>query len=190
MVRAFLAIDLPLELKKELFKLSKIDLPEGIKVKWVEEPNFHITLKFFGNVQEKMLEKLYNETQKLAKDISSFQLLVDKVGFFSGKRTPRVVWIGIKTQENTLFELQKKLKKLFKKFGFDEEKTFHPHITLFRIKTLRNFQEFEFYFKKISQEADFIKDFTFKVKELTFFKSILTPQGPIYQPLYKVELKK
>ena len=189
MVRAFLAIDLPQELKKKLSNLDKIDIPKDIKIKWVEEENFHITLKFFGNIKETLLEKLFKEIQKSAQEHNFFQLSLNEVGFFPQKKTPRVVWIGINTHDNTLFEIHRALKKIFKKFKLGEEKDFHPHITLFRVKTIRDLKSFNSYLEQISEKAKAIKGFTFKVNELIFFESILSSKGPVYRPLYKVKLK-
>ncbi len=190
MVRAFLAIDLPQELKRNLFELSKIAIPESIKIKWVAEPNFHITLKFFGNISEKILEKLFKKSQKVVENYPIFKLILTNVGFFPEKKTPRVVWIGLKTEDKTLFDLQDSLEKLFKKLKIGDSKDkFHPHITLFRVKSPGNLEDFKNYLEKLSEKAKTLEGFTFKVEELTFFKSTLYPQGPLYEPLYKIRLK-
>jgi 2'-5' RNA ligase len=190
MVRAFLAIDLPAELKKKLYQLSYITPPSSLKIKWVEEPNFHITLKFFGDISENFLKKIFKESEKVVKEYVNFKLTIDTTGYFSEKGMPRVVWIGLKLETQQLFNLYQGLEKVFKKLKIsDSKEKFHPHITLFRIKNLGNKGDFKEFFNKISQEAEGLKGFNFLVKELTFFKSTLTPKGPIYEPLYKVGLK-
>ncbi len=183
MVRAFLAIDLPSDLKKELFKLSKLTLPEGLKVKWVEEANFHLTLHFFGNLPETLIEKISKGGQRIFESISPFTLNIDEVGIFPVGGNPRVLWIGLKDQSNILKEIDKKLRELLKKLKLEKKEKFHPHITLFRIKELHDIRTFQDYFKRLQEETQKIKGFSFPVKEIVFFKSELKPQGPVYTPL-------
>ncbi len=190
MVRAFLAIDLPEELKKKLYELSKLKSPETVKVKWVERENFHITLKFFGNVSEKLLEKIFKAGERVLKEETGFRLDIDEIGFFPEKGAPKVVWIGLKPENNQIFNIHKSLEKtVFKKMKLSNSKErFHPHITLFRIKKLGNKKDFEEYIQILSKNSKELKGFSFFVKELIIFKSDLTPKGPIYQCLYKIKL--
>jgi 2'-5' RNA ligase len=187
-VRAFLAIDLPRELKAKLKRLNPGESP-GLKVKWVEEENFHLTLRFLGEVEESFLTRLYKELASRIKDFEPFDLRVQQVGFFGKKTSPRVVWIGLEDSE-TLHRLVVSLNKGFKKLGlpFPKEK-FHPHITLFRVRHISTFSEFEEYFNRVKSLAQGLEGLGFLVKELTFFKSTLTSKGPIYETLYKLELK-
>ena len=190
-IRAFLAIDLPKELKAEIFKLKPETEPPGIRVKWVEEENFHITLKFFGKVEEPKLRKAWKKGEEVLKDAESFKLVIDEVGFFSGRGgMPRVVWLGLNDRFlNPLIEVFQSVDKVFKKLRLGEKTgSFHPHITLFRIKEVSNLKDFEAYLEEVRESAKSLKGRTFLVRELTFFKSILTPKGPKYESLHKVEL--
>lgn len=190
MVRAFLAIDLPWELKKKIYELNYLSLPESLKVKWVEEKNLHLTLKFFGNISENLLEKLYKDTLQNFQNFISFELALESLGYFPEKAFPRVVWIGLRDEERKLLEVYRILKKIFKKYKIeDSSEKFHPHITLFRIKKLGNKEEFEEYFKELNKKANLLKNLKFSVKDLTFFKSILHSSGPTYEVIYKVFLK-
>ncbi|WP_168194251.1 RNA 2',3'-cyclic phosphodiesterase [Thermodesulfobacterium sp. TA1] len=187
-MRAFLGIDLPSELKKGLSELEKIKQPEGLKAKWVEEENFHLTLVFFGNVSADLLERLSKSVEKVLTNYPGFVLTIDKIGFFPEKGTPRVVWIGLKEPTGTLVKLVEDLHKAFKKFKLKLDQRFHPHITLFRVKELVNKTAFEEYFKNLSEIAQKLEGFRFPVKEVKFFESTLTPKGPIYKTLKEVSL--
>ncbi len=191
MVRAFLAIDLPWKLKKKIYELSLLPIPDSLKVKWVEEKNLHLTLKFFGNISENLLEELYKETFNSFQNFISFELVINDLGYFSEKASPRVVWIGIKDEEKKLAEVYENLKKIFKKYKIkDTSEKFHPHITLFRIKKLGSKEDFEKYFNKLSSRANFLlKNLKFSVSDLTFYKSTLYSSGPVYEVLYKVYFK-
>ncbi len=183
MVRAFLAIDLPLDLKRELYSLSKIPLPEGLKGKWVEEENYHLTLHFFGNVPENLVEKIARSLQGLLRGFTPFSLTLNGPGFFPERGTPRVLWIGLKDEAGELKEINQKLQKSLKRLKLERKERFHPHITLLRIKELRDPEAFQDYFRRLLDEATRIQGKTFLVKEVTLFKSELTPKGPVYSPL-------
>lgn len=191
MVRAFLAIDLPKNLKKKLSELSKIEIPDGLRLKWVEEENFHITLHFFGNLSEKLAEKILKGCEVAFKDFSPFYLEVSELGHFPEKGNPRVIWMGIKDATQTLVKLNKTLEGLLKKLKLEKRaEEFHPHITLFRIKKFESAEDFKDYYDKLKKIA---KDFTglkFPVREIILFKSELSPKGPKYTPIGKISLEK
>lgn len=178
-----------MDLKRELSNLSKIPVPEGIKVKWVEEVNFHLTLHFFGSLSEDLIEKISKGGQKIFETLSPFSLKIDNLGFFPAAGNPRVLWIGLKDESNILKEIDKKLRELLKKLKLEKKERFHPHITLFRIKELQDIKAFQDYFKSLQEKAQKIKGFSFSVKELVLFKSELKSQGPVYTPLKVIPLR-
>jgi len=192
-VRAFLAIDLPKDLKKKLHSLNQGDVqPEaqGFKIKWVEEENFHITLRFLGEVKTKVLKKMYKDLEEKLKGFPSFKLSLRDVGFFKRGEVPKVVWIGL-SESQILPEVVHTINKTFKKYGFPLPKEdFHPHITLFRVKHISSIENFENYYEKINNLAKDLYNFSFLVREIVFFKSTLTSKGPKYEILYKIPLQK
>lgn len=191
MVRVFLAIDLPQELKKELFSLSKTVSYEGLKLKWVEEENLHLTMRFFGNISENLVEKIYEKCKEVCKEINPFELKLSSAGYFPLKGTPRVIWIGIETLSNNLYELNNLLKKVLKPLKLREnEEGFHPHITLLRVKEKTDSSALKSFFEELKKEAEKLKGKSFLVREIVLFKSELSPAGPKYTPLKIISLGK
>jgi len=189
MVRVFLAIDLPQELKKELFNLSKVLNCEGLKLKWVEEENLHLTLRFFGNISENLVEKIYEKCKDVCKKLEPFELELDLASYFPLKGTPRVIWIGINSASNNLFKLDNLLKKAFKPLKLKEEREeFYPHVTLLRIKEKTDPVALKKFFEEIKKASEKLKGKSFLVKELIIFKSDLFPSGPKYTPLKTIPL--
>lgn len=189
MVRAFLAIDLPETLKKELSKLSKLNsFPKG-KFKWVEEENFHITLKFLGNIRENQIKKIEEICREVAKEFKKFELEVGEVGRFPERGKPRVMWLGVEKGSEVLQRLAETLQRILKQHKIiNEKEDYHPHITFLRIKELEDEEEFEVFVKRIAEVAKDLKGMKFKVNEIILFKSELSSQGPKYTPLFKIEL--
>jgi 2'-5' RNA ligase len=183
MVRVFLAIDLPTSLKKELSKL-KTEEQAFARLKWVEEENLHLTLFFFGNLPEKEVEKILKVCEKRVKDFPPFELFLTEVSGFPKKGDFRVVFLGCEERSNTLDRLVHELSKDFKKIGFKlEDREFHPHITLFRLKELKDRSAYHEFVQELTKKAQFLKGKSFPVQELILFESKLSPTGPKYTPL-------
>lgn len=177
-MRTFIALDIPDNIKEKIFIYFDKEREKWREMKWVEKENLHITLKFLGEVEEEKIPLISKILDDVSKRFESFNLKLDKVGFFPSLKSPRVLWVGVYPEENVkkLFDfLEKELEKL----GFERERReFHPHITVARFKKRNIFKMEE---KKLGD--------SFKANEVVLFKSNLTPDGPIYTPLKKVRLK-
>ena len=114
----------------------------------------------------------------LAKSVRQFPscaITYESLGAFPNLHNPRVVWIGIKTNQ-TVLDLQAETETLCAKFGFPkEDRVFHPHITLGRVKESRNLVRLTEAIKTITFEP--IETFC---PELLLMKSELHPGGSIY----------
>ncbi len=157
-MRAFIAIDLEMppgvrELQEKL----------GCRAKLVEPENFHITLKFLGEISSTAAAEAEMDRFEGS---GGFSVELRGLGAFPRPERPRVLWVGVSS--GRLEELGR---------AFDGR--FTPHATIARIKgpcDLRPLLAREWRFG--SQPVS-----TIKLKE-----SILTPRGPIYKDLYEVKL--
>ncbi|MDI1472293.1 2'-5' RNA ligase [Thermodesulfovibrio sp. N1] len=186
-MRLFIAIEIPKEIKEFLSELNTFTSPiEGVN--FVQKDNFHITLKFLGEVEEKFIPDLTDLLKSIAEEFSDFTLKITNPGVFPDKFKPRVIWIGT---ENTdiLKKLAKKIDDELSQFGFQrEEREFKSHITLARVK---NHQNGKYVFEKILRRfSEKSPDFQFRVKDFVLMKSTLTPKGSIYHVLQRFLLLK
>ena len=99
--------------------------------------------------------------------------------YFKIFRDPRVIWIGIENSEK-LVNLFNAIKTGLDDTGFKtEDRPFRPHITIGRIKFLKNpavtRTEIEKYRETEIQKV--------AVREVILFESILKPAGPVYKPV-------
>uniref|UniRef100_A0A831Z2N4 RNA 2',3'-cyclic phosphodiesterase n=1 Tax=candidate division WWE3 bacterium TaxID=2053526 RepID=A0A831Z2N4_UNCKA len=132
MRRLFLAVPLPRQIKKrlalEVEELRKL-LPDWT-IKWVDPENLHITLVFFGWVKEEQIETLQAEIRTAVPESLPFDIATGKLS-----RKGRPLWLEIESGRNELQALAETLsKKLTLKGSLKEEREFHPHLTLGRIK--------------------------------------------------------
>ncbi|MEM1684249.1 MAG: RNA 2',3'-cyclic phosphodiesterase [Nanopusillaceae archaeon] len=174
-MRVFIAIDLPEEIKNKI--VSYYREIRGVNGKFVEKENLHITLKFIGELQPNIVEKISEELKNIK--FSKFKIEIEGFGNFNN----RVLWFGIKKGINEIITLKREIDKALKKFGFYEE-DFHPHITIFRIKQILSKSDYEHILEKFSS----INIGEFVVEEFSLKQSILRREGPLYIDVAKYKL--
>jgi len=192
MVRLFLAISLPEKVKSRLAALQEELAQSRADVRWVRPEGIHLTLKFFGNVPESMIERLAEETRRVIQKERPgvIRLGLKGLGAFpGGRKPPRVVWAGLEGDLIPLAKLQRALEEAFTKLGFEAEKrAFVPHVTLGRVKSPRRVEKLR---QALSsrQEEEFFPPEEIEIKELVLYQSILKPSGAVYIPLRRFPLK-
>ena len=133
-MRVFIAIDLPEEIRSRLATVERDLRPTTTSARWVAAESIHVTLKFIGELSEKRMESLDAALAGLT--WKPFLVTVRGIGFFPGKRSPRVLWAGL--QAPTLKGLAEKIDSRMERFGFEKEKrVFRPHVTLARARHTR-----------------------------------------------------
>ncbi len=102
--------------------------------RWVEPENYHITLRFIGDVDGDAAERF---TQALARiSAAPFMLTLDGVGSF-GRGRPRTVWAGVGPSDE-LAALANAHEQAAIAAGLEPEgRKFHPHVTLARMRGTR-----------------------------------------------------
>jgi 2'-5' RNA ligase len=187
-MRAFVAIELPKEIRDSLSDIQEKLKTAQADVKWVRPQNIHLTLKFLGDINEEQLAKINLILDTLSKDKKNFSIRIASLGAFPKIDYPRVIWAGIDRGESQTQELAKALEERAEKIGIPkEDRKFSSHITIGRIrsnlrkdKLVAGLKELQGYFNETPQE--------FKVNKITLFKSTLTPRGPIYEILKEANL--
>lgn len=170
-MRLFIAINLPKEVKDYLWELKEEFRDLG-KFNFIAKKNYHITLKFLGDVKEDKLEDIKQKLSKIK--FSSFEDSLNKLGCFNN----RVLWINLNQKENVL-----KLAKLIDQEFMEKEQRFSDHITLARIKNIKKKNEF---IKKLEIK---IKPIKFKISSFELMKSDLSKDGPKYTVLETYSLE-
>jgi RNA 2',3'-cyclic 3'-phosphodiesterase len=156
----------------------------GEPVKWVESDRLHLTLKFLGDTLPSQVDEIGEELNQVSKQFSSFSFELEGLGFFKNREKPRVLFANIKEGE-VLQLLAAEIDNRLSTFGFEPEKRpFKPHLTLARIKFLKNkkafYQAVEKYRETLFQSVN--------IYELIFYRSILRPEGPEYLSINKFKL--
>jgi len=187
MIRSFLAIELPEELRKRIYESFARLHRQAPAVKWLEPSQMHVTLRFLGEVEEARLEReLIPRLEKTLAEFKALKLSLKGVGIFPSAQRPRVFWLGLEGELTELKRMQLKIEKDLEGLEVHpKEKDFHPHLTLGRIKEIGNREIWQ----KAMEEYEKIDLGDFQVFYLSLFKSELTPTGPLYTRLKAFDLK-
>jgi len=166
-MRLFLALDLPSATREGLRPLISERLSGA---KWVNPEQWHLTLRFLGEQDEKFASALRSAFSDLR--FSAFSLRPRGLGVFPDARRPRVLWVGLEAPP-ALFTLQKSLEEILRGLGLDAEgKAFHPHLTLARFKSPPG-KDLEHFLQK---HQSFALP-PFEVREFHLYSSRLSPRG-------------
>lgn len=185
MIRTFICIELPEELKTKIGDIQAPLKQHSGSVSWVRPQNIHLTLKFLGMVEEQRLPDIVQVVREIAGKYSPFTLIPEGLGVFPHARSPRVFWLGIRDDSGTLAQMQEDLEENLEAVGFAREKrAFKPHLTIGRVRPYRKPKELTSAFLAIAFSAE-----PFQVDHITVMQSDLKPTGAIYTPLQVVNLK-
>lgn len=131
-MRAFLALNLP---KKERTRIQRSARPlveREMPVRWADIDDYHVTLKFLGDIRGRRVDLVKNVMEKVADSTAPFVAKLAGFGAFPTIRLPEVLWIGVEASPE-LRCLKQDLEWGLAEHAFDREtRAFHPHITLGR----------------------------------------------------------
>lgn len=186
-IRAFIAIDLPPAFLEAIGSLQD-ELKSRTKgIRWVKSGNIHLTLKFLGDIQEELLGELGEILTTACKAHAPFELSMGRPGGFPNIERPRVIWLGLEGELEKLDALKQEIEKGCQPAGFPREKrSFHPHLTLGRIKDWRKASAklADLFCRSEKAPAD-----RFSVKAIHIYRSDLTRDGAVYTKLKSFPLK-
>ena len=186
MIRSFLAIELPEAIRKKIDEIQGDLKSSHADVRWVNPEKIHLTLKFFGSIEEARVESIIKAIENPVRNTPAFTMKVRRIGAFPHWKNPRVIWMGLIDEKGILSPFQKELETELEKIGFEPEaRAFQPHLTLGRVNSSRGKEELIRKMERYQEEEDFGD---FSVKRVILFKSDLRPAGPIYTPLREVKL--
>jgi 2'-5' RNA ligase len=177
LIRSFLAIELPRPILGKIEEAQENLKSTHADVRWVSPEKIHLTLKFFGYIEESRIEPIFKSIEEPVRDTLPFTVKVRGIGGFPTLRNPRVVWMGLEDGKESLLSFQKELEERLQKIGFEpEDRPFQPHLTLGRMKSSRGKEELVKGMEKYREEEFGV----FQVERVALFKSDLRPTGPIY----------
>lgn len=184
-VRTFVAVEIADAVRAELERLQKRLRRLNGHVGWVAPANLHITLAFLGDTPRTELPLLQDALDAAVSRASAFPFAVTGTGFFGSPRAPKVVWCGVGDGADALMALQRTVAaRLGAAVAHREDKPFHAHVTLGRVRSKRGAAELlaglEPFCEKVFGNT--------QVAGVRLMQSDLLPTGPLYTCLHEARL--
>lgn len=179
-MRTFIAIEI--DNHEILDSIKKIQSELKINAKPVSRENIHFTIFFLGEISDSISQKVQDTLGSI--EFPAFKVSIIGIGAFPKPSFPRVIWVGTDDEGGKrLIDLASIVEEKLSKLGFQKDKPFKPHATIFRVKNKTG---------NISDELKKYEHYHFgiqKISEIKFKKSVLTSEGPIYSDLQVVKTK-
>ncbi|HCA58596.1 MAG TPA: RNA 2',3'-cyclic phosphodiesterase [Blastocatellia bacterium] len=180
--RVFLAVDVPEAVREAAARHSagvRRQFP-GARVSWVRAENLHITLRFYGEVEEPRLPAIAGAARLAAAAAERFSIEVGDPGTFGTK----VLFLSIHDDEGKLRHLNTEIEAASAAAGLKAERlSFKPHLTLARMRSGKGVGPLV--------EAFLGEDFLameFEVREMVLYESRLSPAGSQYLAIERFPL--
>lgn len=184
-MRIFVGIDLKPTLKGKIIKLQSKIKPHAVKGNWKNEDDFHLTLKFLGDISEEQLTGLFETLEKISGQFKPFSIHINGLDVFgsavpspvTGLTPVRVLWLGLDGDLEALNDLYLTIENALSDNGFAKDhRPYAPHVTLGQdIKLDGALDTMKAVFEPFSEKID--------VDAVTVFNSEVVGGKRVYTPL-------
>jgi 2'-5' RNA ligase len=158
-------------------------VPEA-QASWSRDANLHLTIKFLGEMPPILVQNLSAAASRAVEELAPFRIRFQQTGAFPRHGPPRVLWIGINDLEGKLGELYARLEDECEKKGFQkEQRPFHPHLTVARLRKPQHAQTLALAHKGLEFEPVEII-----VSDLLVIRSELHSEGSKYSVISRHRL--
>ncbi|MFN2501542.1 MAG: RNA 2',3'-cyclic phosphodiesterase [Pyrinomonadaceae bacterium] len=184
--RLFVAIDFPDSVRRAVTDyISVLREQHGqLRVGWQSPQKLHLTLKFLGNVEERVIGDTENTVRSVADKYPVFRGTLEGTGVFPDVRRPRILWLGVGHGKEMISNMGSEIEDKFAAIGFTSEKrAFSPHLTIARIRESDGAVNLA-----TSHLTAGFASTTFNVTALHLYESTLSPAGSVYSPISSFRL--
>lgn len=180
MRRIFIGIKISLSPEsQQVLSRLKIELRDE-PIRWEVPEKLHITLCFIGSVLPGQLETVCEILQQVSQEQAVFSFLLKNLSCFKRRGEPAVVFFDV-AKGDELVGLAGQIKNRLNTTGISTNPGFNPHVTLARLKKLKNKPAFYAVMDQMRETPAQIVD----VQKIMLYESVLKPVGSEYKILYE-----
>jgi len=178
--RCFLAIALPGAVRNTLAAVCREGSKMGLQGSWVREENFHITVRFLGDITENQRTQLGQSLESTLSKGAGLQIQLAGTGVFPNLSRPRVLWAGVTVLKGDLDPIFEAAESAARAIGLPPEKRRpRPHVTLLRLRRTPDAS----LLKRFLCHTETLTTDAFPVDSVALWKSTLRPGGAVYHKL-------
>ncbi len=149
-------------------------------VRWARPETLHLTVHFFGAIDDARVPQALAAVTPIAKRTSPFDVVLDRLGSFPARGTPRVLWLGPTGEIGPLSTLALECRDALAAIGFEvEHRVYHPHCTLGRPRTPWSDTARAAWDSAVTAVPD-QTGIRFTARRLVLFESHPAPGGAVY----------
>jgi 2'-5' RNA ligase len=185
-VRLFVALDLDDDARRAIAALQQrvlnaLGAERSFKI--VDPAHMHLTLAFLGEIAEPSVPAIV-DTLSANIDLRPFAAAFQGLGAFPPRGAPRILWLGVEEGATQIGDVQRKVADRLTRLGVAlERRPFHPHLTLARWRSSLPID------RPRALAADpHAMVARVAVDHATLYQSRLSPAGPTYTALTRVNL--
>jgi 2'-5' RNA ligase len=179
-VRAFLAIEIPDDLKKYLYDVITRMAARAKGIRWVRQEQLHVTLKFLGQIDQETALRIRQSISFIGADYKPFTASIKGIGAFPNRRRARVVMADLEEGAATIKEIFDDMEIGLSTLDIESEaREFTPHITLGRAKIPGPL---------LDRDIEPLERRQFPVERVVLFESTLKKEGAVYTPQWDIKL--
>ncbi|MBI5868354.1 MAG: RNA 2',3'-cyclic phosphodiesterase [candidate division Zixibacteria bacterium] len=184
-VRAFIAINLPDPVRRELGEIIERIRNSGTPARWVPPENLHVTVKFLDEIRQDQVRPIIGAITLAVSQCHPFELRLGGFGCFPNERKARIFWTGIESGFDTLKSLAREIDHQVANLGFAlETRPFSAHITLARLREPGPADRLSRAAAHVPYHSDPIP-----VTQIDLMRSVLSPGGAAYSVIDSVRLR-
>lgn len=174
-MRLFVAAETDPGLHRALEAASKALRTTRAEAKWTTPAQWHVTLKFLGDVPDAQLPAVVTAVRRAALQSIPVTVSLAGLGNFGGT-SPRVLFARVDDPTGGLVRIAAMLEREFVPIGFaPETHILQPHVTLGRVKHPQPSPALIQAVKSTPVAGEW------RIEEIVLFSSVLTPSGPEYE---------
>ena len=173
-------MNLPSEVKARVedFQRGLKDSLRSDWVRWTPPEQIHLTVKFLGNIAADSVPDLGAALRHACAGVKAFELAAEGFGQFPEGTRPRILWVGMKGELDTLKRLVESVVRKTEAWGQTEDRPFHAHLTIGRVKTNHPRE-----LRELSDALRLVKPTEFgqwRVTQVDLMQSTLSQAGAIH----------
>lgn len=182
-MRAFIGVEFSREIRDRMIDIQSMIRGNSICGRWKYIDNFHLTLKFLGEITYEQADGIYANMKNRLADCQGFNVKAWGLGCFKGEGCLRVVFLKVHDEEDKLENLFKAVESSCIEARIPREKRkYTPHITLAQDVKL------ECSFDELSEKEPAVQHIDIPVKEVSIIMSEQRQGKRVYTPIRTVSL--
>jgi len=184
-IRTFLALELDESIRRAIVAAAQSLPADGAKIRWVEQQNLHITLKFLGDVPDADVMAVCRAAESVSAGLDRPTFDVTGLTCIPPRGPVKMVWAGVRDPARAITAAFDELEAALEPLGFDPEpRAYRPHVTVGRVRYCPRPAAL----REATAGLAGTEFGTRTASEIVVYSSQLTREGPIYGAMARCSL--